>query len=211
MKPLILFDFDGVIANSLNDFEQVLKDSFARLGHFFLKTRDDFLDLFNDNLYASFEKHGISSQDIKNNFDYVGKVVNFEAIKIYDGIEKMLKEIRPIATIAIVSSNKEEQIKRTLKGNSLEKYFLRIFGYESGISKVDKLKMAIKMYGSHNDKTYYAVDTVGDLIEARHAGVRSIAVGWGWHTKEKLMRESPNYYVESCNALSDLVKQLCQI
>lgn len=210
MRPLVLFDFDGVIADSLETFETIIKESFSRMGHHFLKTRQDFLELFDDNLYASFKRRGISDKDVRDNFDYVGSKVNFEGIPIYDGIQKMLEQISLASTVAIVSSNKEEQITRTLKGNRIDHYFNKVMGFESGLSKVDKLRLAMKLYGAGPKSTYYVVDTIGDLIEAKEAGVISVAVGWGWHSREKLLSESPDLFVPTCGDLTALVRDACQ-
>jgi phosphoglycolate phosphatase len=35
-------------------------------------------------------------------------------------------------------------------------------------------------------------DTVGDIVEARQAGVPSVAVTWGWHSEERLLAASPD-------------------
>ncbi|MGZ3648342.1 MAG: HAD family hydrolase [Syntrophales bacterium] len=47
-------------------------------------------------------------------------------------------------------------------------------------------------------------DTTGDIKEARLAGVRTVAVTWGWHSKEKLETVRPDYLIET-------VKDLLQI
>jgi phosphoglycolate phosphatase len=47
------------------------------------------------------------------------------------------------------------------------------------------------------EKTFYVGDTVGDIKEARLAGVKTVAVTWGWHNKERLEMASPDYVIET--------------
>jgi len=51
---------------------------------------------------------------------------------------------------------------------------------------------------------WYVGDTVGDIVEGKAAGVRTIAagvrtiaVGWGWHDAERLLGASPDYLAQT--------------
>jgi phosphoglycolate phosphatase len=47
------------------------------------------------------------------------------------------------------------------------------------------------------DRTYYIGDTAGDIREARAAGVRTVAVTWGWHSRERLAATQPDFLVDT--------------
>jgi phosphoglycolate phosphatase len=74
-------------------------------------------------------------------------------------------------------------------------------------SKEEKIAYAIDKYGISKDKTFYIGDTVGDILEAKGAGVRSIAVTWGWHNRDRLVKAAPDYLVETPN---ELLKVCCE-
>jgi pyrophosphatase PpaX len=48
-------------------------------------------------------------------------------------------------------------------------------------------------------------DSSGDLLAARAAGVRSVAVGWSIKSKEDLMRCEPDYWIDDIRELLDIV------
>ena len=43
---------------------------------------------------------------------------------------------------------------------------------------------------------YYVCDTVGDIREARDAGIRTVAVTWGWHSRERLAAAHPDRLID---------------
>lgn len=210
MKKLLLFDFDGVIADSLEVFEDIVKKSLDFLGHNFIKKQADFLDLFRDNLYISLAKKNISPEDLGKLFADIESGVDFDSIKLYKGIIDAVKKIGDLADTAIVSSNREIQIEKVLKLNNAFNHFSLILGVNAGTSKIKKIKAAISHFNSRPSDTYYVVDTIGDLAEAKASQVNSIAVGWGWHKKDDLLGHSPDYFIETPYDLVKLVESLCQ-
>ncbi len=46
------------------------------------------------------------------------------------------------------------------------------------------------------DRTYYIGDTAGDVREAKQAGVKAVAVTWGWHSRETLEAAGPDFIVQ---------------
>jgi phosphoglycolate phosphatase len=47
------------------------------------------------------------------------------------------------------------------------------------------------------DRTYYIGDTTGDIREAKMAGIRTVAVTWGWHSRERLAKLQPDYLIDN--------------
>ena len=52
---------------------------------------------------------------------------------------------------------------------------------------------------------WYVGDTVADIVEGKAAGVRTIAVGWGWHDAERLLGASPDYLAQTPADLLELL------
>ncbi|HAF17094.1 MAG TPA: haloacid dehalogenase, partial [Peptococcaceae bacterium] len=84
--------------------------------------------------------------------------------------------------------------------------FEDIVGAEKEKSKVKKIRRAMKSYPS--DISYYIGDTAGDMIEAREAGAKTIAVSWGYQSAERLKKADPDYLVNSPEELTAL---LCSV
>jgi phosphoglycolate phosphatase len=47
-------------------------------------------------------------------------------------------------------------------------------------------------------------DTAGDVREAREAGVKTVAVTWGWHPRSRLERALPDVIIDDPNKLLGL-------
>ena len=64
------------------------------------------------------------------------------------------------------------------------------------MSKIDKINHAVSEFKANKDQTYYVGDTTGDIREAKTAGVRTVAVAWGWHSRERLAAVRPDHLVD---------------
>ena len=80
-------------------------------------------------------------------------------------------------------------------------YFREIFGSDFLFSKKEKIDHALEKYGIPREKAFYIGDTAGDIVEARAAGVRSVAVTWGWHDRERLVAVRPDFLIDTPEGL----------
>jgi phosphoglycolate phosphatase len=107
--------------------------------------------------------------------------------------------------IAIVSGNTREVINAKLAAHKRDQYISCIFGaYEPG-DKAEKICRACLYFGADPRHACIIGDSVSDIRYAKKAGVKSIAVTWGWQSRDLLIREKPDYIVESVGELTDLL------
>lgn len=208
MKKLWLFDFDGVLADSMVDFESSMTTALKKLGYDFIKSRDDFLNLFHGNLYTSLTGKGVLPSDYIKCFEYVEELVDFSLIRLFNDIASVVREIKMTGYVGVVSSNRKDQIELILAHNNAGDLFPLILGFEAAKSKVDKINMSVEHFGVAKENTFYLLDTVGDIEEAHLAGVNSVAVGWGWHEKDRLLKHHPHHFVETPATLAKLCRDV---
>ncbi|MGZ3607011.1 MAG: HAD family hydrolase, partial [Syntrophales bacterium] len=113
----------------------------------------------------------------------------------------VLMELKKDNILAVVSSNISRVINDILSKHGFNGCFSDVLGADSGFSKIDKIHHAMDSFQVGKDKTYYIGDTTGDIKEAHLAGVRTVAVTWGWHSKEKLETVRPDYLIETVKDL----------
>jgi phosphoglycolate phosphatase len=101
----------------------------------------------------------------------------------------------------VISSNASKMIRRLLIGYGFESCFEEILGADFSVSKKEKIDHALAKYGIPAQRTFYIGDTAGDMREARAAGVRPVAVTWGWHSRERLLAANPEFLVDTPEAL----------
>lgn len=204
MQNLLLFDFDGVIVDSLDIYERRVKLCMEKMGKPVVRSRADFLALFEDNFYEAVAKKGIDVLEFMNESKALPIQDDYDQMLPFAPMLPVLDELKKSNVLVIISSNISRVIHDVLARNNFNGCFRDVLGAESGYSKRDKILHAMTVFQMDKDRTFYIGDTAGDIREARTAGVRTVAVTWGWHTRAMLEKVNPDYLLDVPNALLDL-------
>lgn len=193
---LVIFDFDGTLADSLPWFIEVfdtLADKFAfrRLDRSNLEAlkRMDSRDLLkaHDVPLWKVPMIGAHAKSLQNQ--------NIDKIKRFDGIADVLNALDDMGvTIAIVTSNAQENVERVL-GPSTAK----ISHFACGATlfgKGAKFKAVMKAAGATASETISIGDELRDIEAAREVGVKTGAVTWGYAAADRLALEKPDHMFE---------------
>jgi phosphoglycolate phosphatase-like HAD superfamily hydrolase len=196
MEKLFLFDFDGVLVHSLPFYHNLVARCLQEIGQPVIKTQAEYLDLFDENFYEALVKKGVDLE----RFMAVVKPHSFEAphdgITPYYPIFPVLEKLNRNHILTIISSNASSVIYSIFERYQLRNYFREVLGSDFSLSKEEKIDHARVLYQKERKDICYVGDTVGDIKEARAAGIKIIAVTWGWHDKERLKRATPDYLIE---------------
>ena len=201
MQKLFLFDFDGVLVDSLGVYEKRVRLCLEKIGKPIVQNRNDFLELFEDNFYWAIVKKGIDLAEFMNASRSIPTNDDYEQMTPFSPIFPVLAELKRNNILTVVSSNISRVIHIILSRYEFNGCFREVMGADFGYSKEEKILHALKSFQMEKEKTFYVGDTVGDIKEARLAGVKTVAVTWGWHSKEKLETASPDYLIETPNDL----------
>jgi len=195
-KKLFLFDFDGVIVDSLDFYEESSGRCFQNLGMQIAVTRDEFLDLFEENFYVAISKRGVDVAAFGREAKQVAHTADYSKIVPFYEVVPVLEKLATDNVLLVVSSNSRKVIGQILSRHKFDHYFDDILGADFMLSKVDKITHAMKEWEIGKERTYFVGDTTGDIREAREADVKTVAVTWGWHPKERLIKTAPDYLIE---------------
>lgn len=207
-KHLLIFDFDGVIADSIDLIREIYNDIHKKYNLPHAKSNEDVTELFYKNVFVSLSAKGLSPIDICGFFMdmHTETLKRSHKMKPFPGIINEIKELaKENHKFCIVSSNHIKVIQPFLKKHKLDDIFHEIMGAEEDSSKVEKIKRAIKKMDSKKGNTYYIGDTVGDIVEGEHAGVKTVATCWGYHSKDVLKKQSPDFLIETINDLHKIL------
>tara|TARA_B100000900_G_scaffold101383_1_gene83996 strand:- start:19462 stop:20148 length:687 start_codon:yes stop_codon:yes gene_type:complete len=208
-KNLFIFDFDGVICNSVNIKTDAFFDLYSTFGP---KIADQVKSHHIENGGMSrYEKISLyhkeflnvspSAEDINefaNNFSELvfKKVVSAELV---DGVLSFLDLLRNNGKIcAINSATPEYEIRKIIKEKDLDKYFFKVFG--SPNTKSENLIKIINSTDFNKEETIFFGDAVNDLHAALKEKVDFIGVGEEIITNEQF-RKSDYFHIRDFKIL----------
>lgn len=190
---LLLFDFDGVLVDSLDVYEKTVTDCLQEIGEPLTRGRAEFLELFDGNFYESLAQKGVNMDKFfAASVDILSKV-NYAEMKPFDAIRPVLRDLAKNHPMIIISSNDTPTITEALRLYDFNGIFSDVLGSDFMLSKKDKILHVIKKYSVTLQDIYYIGDTTGDIREGKQAGVKTVGVTWGWHNKEKMTASRPDY------------------
>lgn len=197
LQKLFLFDFDGVLVDSLEVYERRVRLCLEKIGTPIIQNREDFLALFEDNFYEGIVKKGIDLAAFMNASKSIPAKDDYDQMAPFAPIFPVLQELKKNNILTVISSNISRVIHAILSRYGFNRCFREVLGADYGYSKEEKILHTLNSFQMEKDSTYYVGDTVGDIKEARLAGVKTVAVTWGWHNKERLETVSPDHLIET--------------
>jgi phosphoglycolate phosphatase len=203
---LFLFDFDGVLVDSLDVYEKTVTDCLQKINQPLTRGREEFLELFEGNFYESLVKRGVDLYEFMESSVNILAGVDYSEMKPFGAIRPVLDELKKNHPLIVISSNDTPTIQEALCLYNFNGIFQEILGSDFMFSKKEKILYAAKKYSAAPDNIYYIGDTTGDIKEGREAGIKTVGVTWGWHSKEKMAAVKPDYLFDTPQELLQLNK-----
>ncbi|HUI89811.1 MAG TPA: HAD family hydrolase [Anaerolineales bacterium] len=208
---LIIFDYDGVLADTLDDLLEFGQEACNKLGVKHLVTKDDLSDL-EDMSFASYARacevpEHLVDQFVKTCLGFFAEMKSPPAI--FTGLDKVVKYLSSQHRIAIVTTNSSQNVNAFLRRHGLDGCFQAIYGVDSPGTKARKISMARdQLLETKNQGTVFMVgDSLSDVLAAKEAAVISVAVTWGHQSLEHVLRGHPDYIASSPQALIEVIER----
>jgi phosphoglycolate phosphatase len=194
---LILFDFDGVLADTLADMLRFAQEVCDELGvkHRVVQTN---LSELEEMSFAMFGRACGMPENLVDEF--VRRCTEKFAQKqappaLFNGLGQVLRELAENHVLAVVTGNTEGNVRTFLKEHGLEGCFQAVYGVDMPGSKAEKILMAKRPFVAKGETVFMVGDSVSDIQAARAAGVQSIVVSWGHQSLRRLVGASPDAIV----------------
>lgn len=205
MISLMVFDYDGVIFDTLEIAYNLVMKECRKYCKIPLKSKKEFLECYKTNFYEAMKKRGVSKKDMeKLKKESIG-ILSRKNLKLYPGMKQALKKLSKTHALAVVSSNYDAVMKKNLKKQGILECFDFILGTEEGESKKEKIKTLLRKTKSGKPEAVFVTDTVGDIKEAKKAGIKSMAVTWGFHSKQALKKANPDFIADKPKQMTEVM------
>ncbi len=191
---VILFDFDGVIVDSFSFCYRIIQ---TRDGI----TEDEYRARFEGNINDA-PKKPVQAAASTTPFDFFGQYTKeLLAQQPNQEIVPVIHKLAQDHTLIIISSTISPPIASFLELHNLKECFKEILGNDIEKSKVKKIQDVLRRYRIQPSETVLITDTLGDIKEANQCGVKSVAVTWGFHSKETLAKGQPHQIINHPNEI----------
>ncbi len=205
MTRAVIFDFDGVIVDSLDAIYEIYGIMAMSLNFRIPPTPKDLVRMFGKgNFYELFRNLGIVDPEKQEKAIEIFKQNErrmYENSRLYPDIKRILKDLKERGyKIGVVSNNWQEQLDHTLGKHGLTRHIDAVIGL-NGIKKVKPdpalLLKCMEELGVSGEDCVYVGDMIADVLAARNAGIRVIAVTYGYGSREALSEAEPDFLAGS--------------
>ena len=203
---LIIFDYDGVLVDSLPANLQTVGNICSDLGYPVAPTPEYCRDVE----CISFERWAdYIDMAERHRSEFVERVhVELKAIAstlpVFEGMPAVLKQLHDNHLLGVITANTTEAATSFLLKHGIISCFNDILGVDLPGSKADKIRVLLQKHRIDESRTYYVGDAGTDVSQGKAAGVQTIAVTWGYQGRERLLREVPDFVVDTPSDLLNL-------
>lgn len=205
MVKAVVFDFDGTLADSFEVFIEVLAETLRRPPF----SHEEIAELRGLPTREIMRKLNVKKWQLprlatKGRRALGNRMDNVEPFK---GMKSLLSDLHDSGCkIYILSTNDTSNIQNFIKKYGFEKYITRVYGDIGLFGKVKWLKKLLKREGLTAAECIYVGDETRDLEATRKAGLRCVAVAWGYGNPETLATYNPHALAKNPRGLQQILR-----
>lgn len=205
---LLIFDYDGVLADTLADMLKFAQETCDELGVTHTVIPSDLRDL-EVMSFTTFGRACGVPEELTGEFARRCTRKFAEKIAppaVFDGLAEVVRRLAEENLLLIVTGNTAGNVNAFLRHHGLLDCFRMVYGVDMPGSKLEKIQIAQKQFGTGSEPVYFVGDSLSDLRAAHEAGVGSVAVSWGHQSLDVLIRGKPDAIAHSPAELYAILK-----
>lgn len=211
---LIIFDLDGTLVNSIPDLTDALNYA-ARTNNVNDFEEDYVLQLVGGGISLLIEKaFKIKKSDANfksflDDFMFYYKEHSNDRSYLYEDVLEILEHLKT-KKLAILSNKRDELTKQVIENFNIYNNFSLVMGAMDNIAKkpsAEPINIILEKLNIKAENAVLVGDSEPDIMCAKNAGIKSIAVTYGYRNKEQLSKLNPDFIIDNIMQLKLLIKE----
>ena len=207
---VIIFDFDGTIADSLDTLVTITNRLAAEFGYK-QTAPDELAQIRNLSSREIVMQSGISifklpfllkrvKENLHNEIQHLTPII---------GIKEALIQLKHEGNqLGILTSNSEENVRSFLKNQDMEELFSFVYSETTLFSKHKLIRKFMKRNFLSPEEIVYVGDETRDIESAKKINIKAIAVSWGFNSEEVLAKHKPDFLIQKPSELINIMRSL---
>ncbi|MBN2331087.1 MAG: HAD family hydrolase [Candidatus Aenigmarchaeota archaeon] len=217
MIKVVVFDFDGVLVDSNEAWADIFNKAASSAGVKKNFTYDDikphygkpYVEVFKS-AHPRFRQDSGVMEAMYSNFIRLATQDDFSnSFRTIGGMKSMLGELRKRYKLAVGSGNSRRLLDKFLKKLGLMRYFDMVVGgddVKKGKPNPDMLVKIIRHFGIQPHEGVYVGDSEADILCAKSASMKSVAVLTGALDREQAEGLGPDCILEDATKLREAIE-----
>jgi phosphoglycolate phosphatase len=206
---LLLFDFDGTIADTFNDGFHILNKLAGEFG--FRPLREEDVEKARDMRTRELMKFlGIPMTKMSRIARRGSEELHARMphVQPLPGVPELLRELHAAGfQLGIVTSNTEANVRMFLKKFDLD-FFAFIRSSSKLLGKAHEIRGVMKSSKVPAAEILFIGDETRDIEASQKAGIRIAAVTWGYNSRRSIAAMKPDYIFDSAGELAALLREM---
>jgi len=208
----VFFDFDGTLLDTETDIRETYRITFRQFG----LTADQASFRIGPSLPDTVRmlRPEASETELREiltafsrNYDRSG----FPATRCYDGVREMLEALHGTIPLFIATNKRLAPTELLLAKFQLQDYFDQVYASDMllpvrRLSKLEMLQRGLAEHGLNPADCAIVGDTVSDIRGGREAGMRTVAVRWGYAAPDEFSDPAPDRIADTPAEVPALLK-----
>lgn len=216
MKKLIIFGFDGTIADTSPGILHCFNTTATSMGHTPVEHNRMYGIIGLPLEYGLQTLYNMKDDELEyavNNYSKLYSIKGKEMFYLYDGVQENLEKLKNDGYLLAIATQKHEMYtKDMLQVHNTAKYFDVICATDVGanLNKYNLLHMACEKLGVPIEDSVFIGDNYIDANGAADIGMDFVAAlyGWGFRTRQEAEQYNCKAYLESAKEIYSKVTLL---
>lgn len=213
MYKLVIFDFDGTLADTNQGIVSTFRETFRRMG-LRVPARQRISStiglLLTDGFKAASDQiTDANAEQAASLYREIFPEIAYPMIKAFPGAASALEALRRKGIrLAVATSRSHHSLEALAAQIGVESYFEYLFGGEDvkrHKPAPDLVNLILRTMDLRPEDALVVGDATYDLLMGKAAGCRVCGVTWGNQSRDRLQSADPDYIVDTFDEILELV------